>query len=109
MESDNVYIKHILDAISEIEAYTSQFTPEMFKKNKLVQNGVIRELEVIGEASKNLSPSFKTSHKQIPWKEVTGMRDKLIHGYFSVDLEIVWNTVKDKLPLLKEQLAKLKK
>jgi len=106
MEQDRLYIQHILDAISTIEGYIQNFDFEMFLKNKLVQDGIIRELEIIGEASKNLSSDFKNSLKEISWKDVMGMRDKLIHEYFGVDLEAVWQTVQEDLPPLKNSLIK---
>ena len=106
MEQDKLYIRHILDAISIIEEYIQNFDFKMFLKNKLVQDGIIRELEIIGEASKNLSSDIKDSIKEIPWKDITGMRDKLTHEYFGVDLEAVWQTVKEDLPPLKDSLIK---
>lgn len=107
MAKDEIYIKHILDAISAVEKFTRQVDHKSFLENELVQAGVIRELEIIGEATKNISSNFKKSHKEIPWKDAAGMRDKLIHFYFGVDLEIVWQTIKEKLPQLKKVLLQL--
>lgn len=104
MEKDNLYIKHILDAIAVIEKYLKDVNFESFMKNKLIQDGVIRELEIIGEAVKRLSDDFKNFHKNIPWKDMAGMRDKLIHDYFGVDIEAVWQTAKEDLGPLKEIL-----
>ena len=79
---------------------------EDFLGNKLKQDGIIRELEIIGEASKQLSLEFKEKYSDIPWKDIAGMRDKLIHEYFGVDLNAVWETVEDDLPILKSALQK---
>ena len=105
MEKDKVYVRHILDSISIIEGFIAGITYEKFAENKLLQNGVIRELEVSGEASKKLSDEFKESLPGIEWKSIAGMRDKLIHDYFSVDLEAVWKTATSDLPPLKEILS----
>ena len=104
MEKDRLYIKHILDAILAIDQFTMNVELEGFLENKLLQDGVVRELEIIGEASKKLSSDFKDSHKELPWQDITGMRDKLIHEYFGVDLIVVWETVKQDLPNLKQKL-----
>ncbi len=109
MKDDNVYVEHILSAIAKIEGYTEGFSLESFLKNMLVQDGVMREIEIIGEASKNFSPEFKEKVKEIPWRDVVGMRNKLIHDYFEVDIEAVWKTVQEDIPFLKNEFLKLKK
>ncbi|MDK2831557.1 MAG: hypothetical protein PWQ51_1974 [Methanolobus sp.] len=101
MKDDSVFLNHILDAINQIEEYTEYLTFEEFLEKRLVQDAVIRQLEIIGEATKNLSLNTTESYPQIPWKEIAGMRDKLIHVYFGVDLEEVWNTAKRDIPELK--------
>jgi uncharacterized protein with HEPN domain len=73
------------------------------------QYAVLRGLEIIGEATKNLSRELKTKHREIPWREIAGMRDKLIHEYFGVNLELVWVTIKNELPELKNQILKILK
>lgn len=103
MEKDKLYIKHILDAISAIEQFTQNVEFEGFIENKLLQDGIARELEIIGEASKKLSPDFKSLHNDLPWQDIAGMRDKLIHEYFGVDLVVVWETVKQDLPSLNKR------
>jgi len=107
MKDDEVYLKHIRDAILTIESFTDGLLYEEFLEDKLTQNGVIRELEIIGEATKNLSSDFRDHHPDIPWKDMAGMRDKLIHGYMMVDLDPVWKVVRDDLPKLKEQIISL--
>ncbi|MBU0501974.1 MAG: DUF86 domain-containing protein [bacterium] len=106
-KNNTVYIKHILDAIKKVEEYTNKFDENKFSKDTLVQDGVIRQIEIIGEATKNLSDEFRDKHKQIPWKDIAGMRDKLIHGYFGVDINAVWDTAKKDLPSLKAEITKL--
>ena len=78
-----------------------------FKNNRMLQDAVIREIEIIGEATKNLSMGFRNKHSNIPWRQIAGMRDKLIHGYFGVDVDAVWDTVMKDIPSLKEKLQKI--
>ena len=96
-----LYLRDILDAIAKIEDYTEGLSFEEFSKNNLVVDAVVRNFEIIGEASKNIPEETKSQYSQIPWKEMAGMRDKMIHEYFGVDLEIVWETIKTRLPQLK--------
>ena len=105
MKRDNAYLQHILDAISNIEKFIEGITKEEFTKNLEKQYAILRGLEIIGEAAKNLSRELKRKYPHIPWKEIAGMRDKLIHQYFGVNLDLVWETVKTKLPELKNQIS----
>ena len=107
MKGNKVYLKHILDAIAAIEQYTKDVSSEEFQENMLIRDGVIRQIEIIGEAVKNLSNDFRKLHPEVPWKNIAGMRDKLIHQYFGVDLDLVLETVKDNLPELKEQVVEM--
>jgi uncharacterized protein with HEPN domain len=109
MRRDKAYLKHILDAIPNIEKFIEGLTKEEFFKNVEKQYAVLRGLEIIGEATKNLSKELRTKHRGVPWRDISGMRDKLIHRYFSVDLELVWVTIKNKLPELKNQILKILK
>ncbi len=102
-----VYLKHILDAISRIEEYTQAIIYEDFIENHLIQDGVIRQIEIIGEAVKRLSRDIRERHLEIPWKDITGMRDKLIHDYFGIDIDAVWDTVEKDIPTLKSSLNDL--
>jgi len=106
-KADAVYLKHIRDAISRIEEYTKAVGYDNFVKNNLIQDGVIRQLEIIGEATKRLSTEFKNKYPNIPWKDVAGMRDKLIHDYLGVDIDAVWDTVKKDIPILKKEVKKI--
>jgi uncharacterized protein with HEPN domain len=105
--ADEVYIRHILDAILRIDSYLHGIDEEVFYENYLVQDGVIRQLEIIGEASKQISQKTRSEHNQIPWKDIAGMRDKLVHDYFGVDVEQVWHTAKNDIPILQEDIKEV--
>ncbi len=100
-----MYLKHILDAIRRIEGYKRGMKRQDFMGNHLVQDGTIRQLEVIGEAAKRLTNEFIEGHPSVPWRDMAGMRDKLIHGYFGVDLDAVWETVERDIPRLKNEIG----
>lgn len=105
MKKDNlVYLKHILDAIFQIEEYVRDVEYEKFLVNRMIQDAVIREIEIIGEATKRVFRKFTEKYPSIPWKKMAGMRDKLIHDYFGVDLDAVWDTVEKDIPILKDKI-----
>jgi uncharacterized protein with HEPN domain len=107
IRDDAVYLHHILDAINRIEEYVASLNHEGFMRSNLVQDGVIRQFEIIGEATKNLSPVLKERYPDIPWKDIADMRDKLIHQYFGVDISAVWETVVQDLPDFKIQIGRI--
>lgn len=107
MKRDRAYLRHILDAMSDIERFTEGITKEWFFGNKEKQYAVLRALEIIGEATKNLSRGLRAKRCEVPWRDMAGMRNKLIHQYFGVDLELVWETIKNKLPEFKEQIFQI--
>lgn len=109
MKKDKTYIQHILEAISDIEKFIENVPQDHFYENKEKQYAVLRALEIIGEATKNLSKDLRKKHPQIPWRDIAGMRNKLIHEYFGVKLKLVWETVKKRIPELKKQLSKILK
>lgn len=99
---------HILDSIKYIEIFIRNVSKDSFIKNREKQNAVIREIEVIGEAVANLPDSFRKRYPDVQWKEIVGTRDKMIHHYFGVDLDIVWDIIKEDIPNLKEKILKIK-
>ncbi len=107
VRDDRVYLAHIRDALERICTYTSGMDGEAFLVNRLVQDAVIRQFEIIGEATKNLSESFRGTHPLLPWKDMAGFRDKLIHQYFGVDLATVWRSVVDDVPFLLDVVLKI--
>lgn len=102
-----IYIAHIFESIELIEKYTEGISEEDFTKDTETQDAVMRRIEIIGEASKCLLDEFKNQYPAIPWKNITGMRDKLIHEYFGVDIALVWAVVKKDIPKLKDSLRKV--
>ncbi len=102
-----VFLKHILDSIESIEKYTHGLMEKEFYASSEKQDAVIRKIEVIGEAVRNLAEDFKEQYPNIVWRKIAGMRDKLIHEYFEVDLELVWEVTQKDLPILKENILKI--
>jgi len=108
MKTDqSAFLNHILDAITKIGKYIQDIDEESFLKNDLVQDGVIRQIEIIGEAVKRLSNDLKCQSPNIPWQDIAGMRDKLIHDYFGVDIVTVWLTAIKDIPQLKEEIKRI--
>ena len=103
MKSDKVYLTHIMECIESIEEYTEE-GKEKFIKSKLIQDAVIRNLEIIGEATKKISRDTRDSYSELPWREMAGLRDVLIHDYFGVDIKMVWNVVEKELPKVKRSV-----
>ena len=102
MKNDKIYIKHILEAIQKIETYKKGLNLDAFLKNEMAADAIIRELEIIGEASNNISEEFQKEHTDIPWRKMIGIRNTLIHEYFGVNKKIVWETCENDLPELKK-------
>jgi uncharacterized protein with HEPN domain len=105
MKDDSIYLRHILEAIEKIESYAA-VGKDSFMTTAIIHDAVIRNLEIIGEAAKHLSDGFKQRNADIPWRNVSGLRDVLIHHYMGVDLETVWNVVENNLPQLKQAIQK---
>lgn len=102
-----IFLQHILESISEIEKYTKGISEDKFSKSTQIQDAVIRRLEIIGEAAKNIPGKIRKQYEFIPWKKMTGSRDVLIHNYFEVDIESVWDTATNDIPQLKQDIKKL--
>lgn len=107
MKDDRAFAKHILDEVNYIIQSTSALSYKQLLGNETLKRAILRSLEVIGEAAKNISNGFKEKHLAIEWKEMAGLRDKLIHFYFGVDWNIVWDVIRNKIPPLKIKLKKL--
>ncbi len=101
MKTSRVYLEDILESIGKIEAYTKAMTWRKFEQDAKVQDAIMRRLEIIGEAVKQIPEAIKESNPGIPWRQIAGMRDVLIHEYGEVRVERVWKTVKDDLAPLK--------
>jgi len=108
MKDNLVYLEHIIECINKIKKYSDNLSKKEFIDNEVIQDAIIRNIEIIGEASKNLSKDFKQTYPEIPWKEITGMRDKLIHHYIGVDIDVVWKTIEVDIPILEKLLQKIK-
>jgi uncharacterized protein with HEPN domain len=103
MNDDRVYLKHILDAIERIESYVS-VGHGTFMSTSHWQDATIRQLEIIGEATKRLSQDLRTRYDEVPWRRIAGLRDVLIHNYMGVDLVAVWEITQRDLPVLKQNV-----
>jgi uncharacterized protein with HEPN domain len=101
------YVQDILDSINEIESFIEEMTFEKFAKDKKTINAVTRSVEVVGEATKKIPKNIRDKYPVIPWKKMSGMRDKLIHEYFGIDIEILWKVAKDEMPPLKTTIKSI--
>jgi len=109
IKDDLAYIDHILDCIRKINEFSNGLSLKEFNTNELVQDAIIRNIEIIGEASKKISNETKQTYYKIPWKEIAGMRDKLVHDYLGVDAIVVWKTIKEDIPTLQRELSEIEK
>jgi uncharacterized protein with HEPN domain len=106
VKDDGAYLLHVRDAIDAILAYTADGRVA-FDQDRRTQDAVVRNLEIIGEAVKRLSPGLTAQHPDVPWRQIAGMRDKLVHDYFGVDLDLVWAVVEQRLPELRRRVGAL--
>ncbi|MBU4245497.1 MAG: DUF86 domain-containing protein [Nanoarchaeota archaeon] len=102
-----VFVKHIQESMEKIEKSAKELSREDFLNSEETQDATIRRLEIIGEAAKNLPEEFRKKHPEIPWSEIIRTRDKLIHGYFGVDINLTYDIVKNDLPALKEKVKQI--
>ena len=103
-----LFFDDIIEAINNIQKSVKNLSKDKFSNNKDILDANIRRLEIIGEAVKNIPNSFKEKHQEILWNKIAGMRDIIIHGYFSIDLDAVWKAIKNDIPKLKSQIEKIK-
>lgn len=104
------YLRHILEAVARVTRYSENMDKSVFEANELVQDAIIRNIEIVGEASYNIRkhhPEFVAAHPELPWGGAYGMRNALAHGYYVVDLDVVWNVVKNDLPSLAQKVRVL--
>lgn len=104
-----LFVNDVLESINKIESFSKGLTKEKLETNDLYQSAIIRQIEIIGEAVKNIPDFFRGNYPEVSWKEIAGMRDVIIHGYFRVDLDTVWMAIKKDIPDLKEKMLKIKK
>ncbi|MBU0894246.1 MAG: DUF86 domain-containing protein [Nanoarchaeota archaeon] len=102
-----LFIEDILSSIKNIKEFSKNLDKEKFFKDNLRQSAIVRQLEIIGEAVKNIPDSFRKKYPKIPWKNIAGFRDILSHAYFGINLDRVWNIIEFDLPKLKEEIGKI--
>ncbi len=101
------YLHDILESVDEVESFVEGMSSEAFMKDRKTKNAVMRSIEVIGEASRHVPVALREKYPEVPWKEIIGMRDKLIHGYSGIDYETVWKAAKEDVPSLKKLIQKM--
>ncbi len=102
-----IFINHILESIANIENFSKGITKDELPKSVLKQYAIVRAIEIIGEAVKNIPKDFTSKYSEIPWKKIAGMRDKIIHQYFDIDFNLVWLVLEDDLPDLKKKIKRI--
>jgi uncharacterized protein with HEPN domain len=107
MRDHKLYLKDILAAIDSIEEFVKEMDLDAFQADDKTVSAVTRKLEILGEAVKGIPEEVRQTHPDLPWKEMAGMRDKLIHFYFGVDHNLIWKTIKDRLPKVKFEIQKM--
>lgn len=102
-----IYLKHILENIEKIQNFSGGINKNDLSSDELKQYAIVRAIEIIGEAAKNIPEAFKKEHPQISWKEIIGTRDIITHKYFGVDLDVIWDIIKTDLPELRKNINKI--
>ena len=104
-----IFLEDIKESIEKIEEYTQNISKEQFMSDNKTQDAVMRRLEIVGEAVKNIPEYFRKKYPEIPWKQIAGMRDVLIHGYFDINLQRVWLVLEKELPTFKNKIIQILK
>lgn len=107
MRDYRLYLKDILEALESIEAFVQGMDQDDFERDDKTTSAVVRKFEIIGEATKQLPDEIRQKYPDVPWDDMAGMRDRLIHGYFGVDYEVVWRTIKERIPKVKLQIREI--
>ena len=109
MKEPPIFLEHVLTCIQSIEQFKEGLSKKDFINNDLKQSAILRKIEIIGEAMKNIPSAFQKEYPEIEWKKIMGTRDKLIHQYFGVDLNVMWDVIQNNIPILKNQLQAILK
>jgi uncharacterized protein with HEPN domain len=107
MNRDLIYLLHIIECIEKIEKATKSKTKKSFEKSGIVRDGIFYNLQIMSESTQKVSKSLKLTESEIPWSEIAGFRNKLVHEYLGIDSEVVWDVIKKKLPILKKRVMKM--
>lgn len=106
MKDDRLYLGHMLEAVDRLLVYGKE-GEEVFRSDLKTQDAVVRNLQVMGEAVKKVSAETRAAHPEIPWRDIAGMRDRVVHDYFGISLDIVWDVLQNHIPPLREKVARV--
>lgn len=103
----DIYLQDIIEAIDRIESYVENTTRSQFESDRMRFDAVVRNLEVIGEAVKRVPNPIRENYPSVAWRKIAGLRDRLIHAYFDIDINIIWDVVQSELPILKSEVQRI--
>ena len=103
----DIYLQDIVEAINRVESYVQDITRSQFEIDRMRFDAVVRNLEIIGEAVKRVPNSIRENHPNVAWRQIAGLRDRLIHAYFDIDIDIIWDVVQSELPILKSEIQRI--
>ena len=104
-----LFVEDILEGIKNIEDFSKELSEREFMKDKLRQSAIVRQIEIIGKAVKNIPEEFRKKYLEVEWKKIAGTRDVIIHAYFGIDLDLMWKVIEEDIPELKKQIEKILK